>query len=54
MSEICMTPFDGNYFFDLKMSKEMDIQIYNASLALYQGEHPTDSTGSAEVISEVN
>ena len=38
MGEICTSPFDGDSFYDLNMKKAMDVQIFNASLALYKAE----------------
>ena len=38
MGEICTSPFDGDSFYDLNMKKAMDVQIFNASLALYKAD----------------
>lgn len=38
MAEVCTSPFDGD-FYDLDMKKEMEVQIFNASLALYNPKH---------------
>ena len=43
LAETLMSPFNGDYFFALKMDREMNVQILKASLALYQGE-PTTTT----------
>ena len=39
MAEICSSPFDGDSLYDLDMKKAMDIQIFNASLALYNAKN---------------
>ena len=39
MAEICMSPFNGSNIYDLKMGIEMEVQIFNASLALYKAHH---------------
>ena len=39
MAEISMSPFDGDFSYDLKMNEEMEVQIFNASLALYKANH---------------
>ena len=39
MAEICMTPFNGDKYYDVDVLKEIDMSIYNASLALYES-HP--------------
>ena len=39
MAEISMSPFDGDFIYDLKMNEEMEVQIFNASLALYKANH---------------
>ena len=38
MGSICTSPFDGDDFYDLDMKKALDVQVFNASMALYKDE----------------
>ena len=36
MSEICTSPFDGDDHYDLDVAKELEMEIWRASLALQE------------------
>ena len=41
MAEVCRSPFDGDSVYDVHVEEEIDVQLFNASLALYRAKPPT-------------